>query len=87
MKIKNYYRILGVKRTASARQIKSAYYKLAKKYHPDLNPENGSPAKFNDITEAYRVLGDLDKRLDYALLLYRIEEIKNRNKQLQDLKS
>ena len=56
---KNYYDVLGVDKTASASEIKSAYYKLAKKYHPDLNKDNAEAAeKFKEVNEAYEVLSD-----------------------------
>ena len=68
MKQIDYYKILGVPREASADDIRKAYYSLAKKYHPDLN--SNAKDKYLLITEAYSILGDLDKRLDYALSLY-----------------
>lgn len=63
---KNYYDILDVSKSASADEIKSAYRKLAKKYHPDLNPNDEVAAsKFKEINEAYEVLGDEQKRKNY----------------------
>lgn len=63
---KNYYDVLGVDKTASASEIKSAYYKLAKKYHPDLNKDNPEAAeKFKEVNEAYEVLSDDKKRANY----------------------
>ncbi len=63
---KNYYETLGVDKNASSDEIKSAYRKLAKKYHPDLNPNNEEAAnKFKEINEAYEVLGDSQKRANY----------------------
>ena len=63
---KNYYETLGVDKNASADEIKSAYRKLAKKYHPDLNPNNEEAAsKFKEINEAYEVLGDSQKKANY----------------------
>ena len=61
---KDYYAILGVPKNAAAKDIKSAYRKLARKWHPDANPENQKAAeeKFKDISEAYEVLGDAEKR-------------------------
>ncbi|MBO5103039.1 MAG: molecular chaperone DnaJ [Clostridia bacterium] len=62
----NYYDVLGVDKNASADEIKSAYRKLAKKYHPDLNKDNPEAAtKFKEINEAYEVLGDASKKANY----------------------
>jgi len=68
MKYKDYYEILGVKKDASEAEIKSAYRKLARKYHPDVNKEKGAEEKFKDINEAYEVLGDKEKRQRYDML-------------------
>jgi curved DNA-binding protein CbpA len=69
--LKDYYKILGVDRTASSEQIKKAYYHLAKKYHPDINKKDPkAQKKYQLVAEAYKVIGDLDNRLDYALKLY-----------------
>lgn len=63
---KDYYATLGVDKNASADEIKSAYRKMAKKYHPDLNKDNPSAAdKFKEVNEAYEVLGDETKRKNY----------------------
>ena len=63
---KDYYSALGVDKNASQDDIKSAYRKLAKKYHPDLNKDNPDAAnKFKEINEAYEVLGDEKKRQNY----------------------
>lgn len=62
---KDYYGILGVPRNASKEEIKAAYKRLAKKYHPDLNKESGGAEKFKEINEAASVLGDDEKRRRY----------------------
>lgn len=63
---KDYYRILGVKRDASEQEIKQAYRRLARKYHPDVNPGNKSAeAKFKEMNEAHEVLADKEKRKKY----------------------
>src|ERR1700735_1927158 len=67
---KDYYAILGVPKNAAAKDIKSAYRKLARKWHPDANPDNAkaSEEKFKDIQEAYEVLSDPEKRSKYDVL-------------------
>jgi curved DNA-binding protein len=63
---RDYYAILGVNKNASADDIKKAYRRLARKYHPDLNPgDKSAEAKFKEITEANEVLSDVDKRSQY----------------------
>jgi molecular chaperone DnaJ len=62
---RDYYDILGVSKTASADEIKSAYRKMAMKYHPDRNKEKGAEEKFKEINEAYQILSDKQKRQTY----------------------
>jgi curved DNA-binding protein len=63
---KDYYTTLGVSKTASEKEIKQAYRKLARKHHPDVNPgDKSAEAKFKEINEAYEVLGDPEKRRKY----------------------
>ena len=62
----DYYKILGVPKEADEEQIKQAYRRMAKKYHPDLNPDNPqAEARFKDIVEAYETLGDAERRKAY----------------------
>ncbi|MEK6915065.1 MAG: molecular chaperone DnaJ [Nanoarchaeota archaeon] len=61
----DYYKILGVSKTASDEEIKKSYKKLAKKYHPDVSKESGAEAKFKQLSEAYAVLSDKQKRQQY----------------------
>jgi curved DNA-binding protein len=68
MKYKDYYHVLGVSRTASADDIKKAYRKLARESHPDVNKGAAAEARFKEITEAYEVVGDPDKRSRYDRL-------------------
>lgn len=65
MDYKDYYSTLGVSKTASDDEIKSAYRKLARQYHPDVNKDPGAEDKFKEINEAYQVLSDKEKRQKY----------------------
>lgn len=62
---RDYYEVLGVDKTADEKEIKKAYRKLAMKYHPDVSEEEGSEEKFKEISEAYAVLSDDEKRQKY----------------------
>ena len=63
---RDYYEVLGVSKGAGDDEIKKAYRKLAKQYHPDLNPgDKTAEAKFKEVNEAYEVLSDKDKRAKY----------------------
>ena len=62
---KDYYEVLGVSKTASGDEIKSAFRKLAKKYHPDVSKEENAAEKFKEVQEAYAVLSDENKRRQY----------------------
>jgi curved DNA-binding protein len=69
MEYKDYYKILGVARTADEKEIKRAYRQLALKYHPDKNPDDPqAEERFKEINEAYEVLGDPSKRAKYDQL-------------------
>jgi curved DNA-binding protein len=66
MEFKDYYATLGVNKSSSEKEIKQAFRKLARKYHPDVNPgDKAAETKFKEINEAYEVLGDADKRKKY----------------------
>jgi len=63
---KDYYRVLGVSDTASQKDIKSAYRKLSRQYHPDANPDDaGAEERFKEVSAAYDVVGDAEKRKEY----------------------
>jgi len=66
MEFKDYYATLGVSKTATDKELKQAYRKLARKFHPDVNPgDKSAETRFKEINEAYEVLGDPDKRKKY----------------------
>ena len=65
MEYKDYYKILGLDKTADKEQIRKSYRKLAKKYHPDVSKEANAEARFKEVKEAYEVLSDPAKRSEY----------------------
>lgn len=68
MKYKDYYKVLGVSKEADEKQIKAAFRKLARKYHPDVNKDPDATVKFKELNEAYEVLSDPQKRQRYDSL-------------------
>ena len=68
MQFKDYYDILGVEAGAGEAEIKTAYRRLARKYHPDVSKEAGAEERFKAINEAYEVLRDKEKRAAYDSL-------------------
>ena len=65
---KDYYKILGVSETSTPKEIKTAYRRLARKYHPDVSKEAGAEDKFKGVNEAYEALRDPQKRKAYDQL-------------------
>ena len=72
MDFKDYYKVLGVERTASDDEVRKAYRKLARKYHPDVSKEADAQIKMRDLNEAKDVLGDKEKRAAYDALAERV---------------
>jgi curved DNA-binding protein len=68
MEYRDYYKILGVERAATADQVKTAYRRLARKYHPDVSKEKNAEERFKEVQEAYEVLKDPEKRAAYNQL-------------------
>lgn len=68
MDFKDYYKTLGVAEDADTKAIKTAYRKLARKYHPDVSKESNAEAQFKEVSEAYEVLSDEAKRAEYDQL-------------------
>lgn len=76
--MENYYEVLGITKSATEAEIKSAYRKMAKKYHPDIHPGDVEcEKKFRQISEAYGILGDSDKRREYDQKYIEKEEKSN----------
>ena len=65
MEFKDYYEILGVAPSADTTEMKKAYRRLARKYHPDLNPDEDAEARFKEVAEAWEVLKDDSRRAEY----------------------
>jgi len=75
-KVIDYYKVLGIDETSSSEEVRKAYLKKAKKYHPDRNDNDEiSLVKFTLINEAYNILGNLENRLNYRIELQKREHI------------
>ncbi len=79
MPIKDYYQTLGVSRNASKEEIKKAYRRLAKEWHPDVNPDPQARERFREINEAYHILSDEEKRREYDRILQSGDEKRYRD--------
>ncbi|HAW08895.1 MAG: DnaJ domain-containing protein [Chloroherpetonaceae bacterium] len=82
MRIKDYYKILGVERTSSSEDIRQSYRRLVRQFHPDFNKDPEALRLFYLITEAYQVLGNLENRLDYSIILFEQDLIKAEAKRI-----
>ena len=70
----NYYNVLGIANSASTKEIRSAYRKLARRFHPDINPNNQvAAARFKEIQIAYDVLGNDEKKKKYDIIIIKYE--------------